>query len=217
MAGGHRHNNPQHSLPAADIRHGLRTPPGDMSGTSVNPLLAPNFGASQYKGVPAAVWHGAAHQGSVGSLVNTRSADNAHPSQTIFHSRSRSYGNTATQHNGLKESTSKARDESHDSSIVSYLQIPSSINGSKGSLAEFAAQVCEACIEECLRRLISSRSPACSGLSPPSPSSTWKSARSHRPLSNRSSQRRYHQWDSENGSCRYYRPPRCHRTSYYWL
>ncbi|KAL8763665.1 MAG: hypothetical protein Q9184_000560 [Pyrenodesmia sp. 2 TL-2023] len=141
VAGGHRHNNPQHSLPASDIRHGLRTPPGDMSRTSVNPLLAPDFGASQYKSVPAAVWHGAARQGSVGSLVHTRSTDNAHPSQTFFHSRSRSYENTATQHNGLKESMSRARDESHDSSIVSYLQIPSSINGSKGSLAEFAAQI----------------------------------------------------------------------------
>lgn len=217
VAGGHRHNGPQHSLPAADIRHGLRTPPGDMSGTSVNPLLAPNFGASQYKSVPAAVWHGATRQGSVGSLVNTRSTENAHPSQTIFHSRSRSHENTATQHNGLKESASKARDENHDSSIVSYLQIPSSINGSKGSLAEFAAQVCEACMEESLQRLISPRSPACSGLNPPLHCSTSKNARSHQPLSNRSFQRLYRRWDSENGSCRYCRPHRFPRMSYCWL
>ncbi|KAI4185624.1 MAG: hypothetical protein LQ346_005861 [Caloplaca aetnensis] len=141
VRGGQRHNNPQQSLPAADIRHGLRTPPGDMSGTSINPLLAPNLGASQYKSVPAAVWNGAARQGSVGSLVNPRSTNNAYPSQTIFHSRSRSHENPATQKNGLKELSSKARDEIHDSSIVSYLQIPSSINGSKGSLAEFAAQI----------------------------------------------------------------------------
>ncbi len=144
MLGGQRHNNPQQSLPAADIRHGLRTPPGDMSGMSVNPLLAPNLGASQYKSVPAAVWNGAARQGSVGSRVDPRSTDNPYPSQTVFHNRSRSHENPATQKNGLKEPSSKARGEIHDSSIVSYLQIPSSINGSKGSLAEFAAQVCEA-------------------------------------------------------------------------
>jgi hypothetical protein len=34
------------------------------------------------------------------------------------------------------------RRSSGDNQIVSYLQIPPSINNSKGSLAEFAAQVC---------------------------------------------------------------------------
>lgn len=141
-AGEQTHNHPKYAIAAADIRHGLRTPPGDMTGVSVNPLLAPTFGASQYKSVSAAAWNGASRQGSVGSLVDTRSTDKTQSSKNIYHGRSRSHEHTSNQQNGLKVSTSKAQTGIDDSSIVSYLQIPSSINGSKGSLAEFAAQVC---------------------------------------------------------------------------
>lgn len=42
---------------------------------------------------------------------------------------------------GLYGNSVRRRGSDNDNQIVSYLQIPSSINDSKGSLAEFAAQV----------------------------------------------------------------------------
>ncbi|KAL8678805.1 MAG: hypothetical protein Q9186_004863 [Xanthomendoza sp. 1 TL-2023] len=75
---GNPHTEYRHPLVPADIRHGLRTPPGDMNGLNPGALLE-------------------------------------RPSKT---------------HGGID-----------GTSIVAYLQIPSSINESKGSLAEFAAQI----------------------------------------------------------------------------
>lgn len=138
--GEHLPNNPHNFVPA-DIRHGLRTPPGDMSGVSVNPLLAPSFGGSQYKSVPC---HGGDRHGSVGFSVDSRSINKTQQSQVSYHNRSRSHDKCSIETNGLKDSNSRSRNGIDESSIVSYLQIPSSINGSKGSLAEFAAQVKDA-------------------------------------------------------------------------
>ncbi|KAL9017566.1 MAG: hypothetical protein Q9185_005131 [Variospora sp. 1 TL-2023] len=135
--GEHLPNNPHNFVPA-DIRHGLRTPPGDMSGVSVNPLLAPSFGGSQYKSVPC---HGGDRHGSVGFIVDSRSINKTQQSQVSYHNRSRSHDKCSIETNGLKDSSSRSRYGIDESSIVSYLQIPSSINGSKGSLAEFAAQI----------------------------------------------------------------------------
>ncbi|KAL8646571.1 MAG: hypothetical protein Q9210_006061, partial [Variospora velana] len=135
--GEHLHNNPHHFVPA-DIRHGLRTPPGDMSGVSVNPLLAPSFGGSQYKSVPC---NGGPRHGSVGSMVDSRSINKTQQPQISYHNRSRSHEKCSTETNGLKDSSSRSQNLIGESSIVSYLQIPSSINESKGSLAEFAAQI----------------------------------------------------------------------------
>ncbi|KAL8668476.1 MAG: hypothetical protein Q9168_006894 [Polycauliona sp. 1 TL-2023] len=107
-----------------DVRHGLRTPPRDMTGVSVNPLLGPHLGAYQYKSVPAVAPNPTKQQDSVGTIVNTRYTTNNQP-HTAIH----------------QEPMSKAHAGVDGASIVSYLQIPSSINESKGSLAEFAAQI----------------------------------------------------------------------------
>lgn len=216
LAGRQQHNDTKHSIRSADISHGLRTPPKDMSGVGVNPLLAPNFEGSQYKSVPSAVRDGPPRQGSLGSLVNTRPTDRAQTVQNTYHNRSRSHEHTTTQSNGPKESNTRPRSEVEDSSIVSYLQIPSSINGSKGSLAEFAAQVCHIQSKSSATEIDFSRLPACSGLSPPSHSSTSKSPRRHQHPSNRSSPKLYRQWGFENGLSRFCAPLRCHRMSYSW-
>ncbi|KAL9025223.1 MAG: hypothetical protein Q9196_005916 [Gyalolechia fulgens] len=134
------HKDSRHPAPPAETRHGLRTPPGDMSAVSVNPLLAPNFGGSQRNSVPAS-WNGASRQASVASTQNGQYYSNPHPSQPVYHSRSRSHEHPSVGTALLKETSSKTQIGIDDSSIVSYLQIPSSINESKGSLAEFAAQI----------------------------------------------------------------------------
>ncbi|KAL9598818.1 MAG: hypothetical protein Q9219_004237 [cf. Caloplaca sp. 3 TL-2023] len=133
------HSRP--SIRPAEVRHGLRTPPGDMSGVGVNPLLAPNFEASQYKSVPASAWNGAPRQGSIGSIINGRCHDNPNYSQSIYHNRSRSHEHASLNLATSKDDVPKSQRDRDESSIVSYLQIPSSVNESKGSLAEFAAQI----------------------------------------------------------------------------
>lgn len=130
-----------HSLVPADIRHGLRTPPRDMSGVSVNPLLAPNLGGYQYKSVPAVAPNATTQQNSVGTIVNTRYTTKNQPSHNGYHHRDNTRDHLSTDAATLQEPTSKAHTGADGTSIVSYLQIPSSINESKGSLAEFAAQV----------------------------------------------------------------------------
>ncbi|KAL8713106.1 MAG: hypothetical protein Q9225_006820, partial [Loekoesia sp. 1 TL-2023] len=139
--GGQLHNDSRHPIVHAEIRHGLRTPPGDMSGVSVNPLLAPNFNEAQYKSVAASAWNRASRQGSVDSFTNGRYYNKAHPPQNIYHNRSRSHEHTSANSVLAKETSSKTQNGIDEPSIVSYLQIPSSINESKGSLAEFAAQI----------------------------------------------------------------------------
>ncbi|KAL9000289.1 MAG: hypothetical protein Q9169_001006 [Polycauliona sp. 2 TL-2023] len=128
------------SLEPPDIRHGLRTPPRDMTGVSVNPLLGPNFGGYQYKSVPAVAPNPSKQQESVGTVVNTRYTTKTQPCHQGHHpgnAREPTFTDTATR----QEPAAKAHAGADGTSIVSYLQIPSSINESKGSLAEFAAQI----------------------------------------------------------------------------
>ena len=138
---GRPKNHSRHPSVGAEIHHGLRTPPGDMNGVSVNPLLAPHFSDPNYKSVPAAAWNGAPCQDSVGPVANGRCQSQTHPHQITHHNRNRSQEHTSNFSTILKERCSKTHGSIDESSIVSYLQIPSSINESKGSLAEFAAQV----------------------------------------------------------------------------
>ena len=130
-----------HIVPA-NIRHGLRTPPGDMTRVSVNPLLAPNYEGFQYKSVPAVNSTTAPRQSSVGTIPNVRYTGRAQSSHDVYHSRNRSQEqNNVTDVRVPKDQTSRHQNGVEAADIVSYLQIPSSINESKGSLAEFAAQV----------------------------------------------------------------------------
>lgn len=210
----------KHPILPTDIRRGLQTPPADMNGVSVNPLLCPNFAGSQYKSVPASTWNGASRQGSVASIANSRCTNKNQQPQNIYHNRSRSYEHTSTETGGTRQSISKTQNGLDETSIVSYLQIPSSINDSKGSLAEFAAQVCGTDMVQTWGRvsriLTASRLPACSGLSPRSPYSTSKNARLHQSPSNRLSPKPFRQWGSANGSCQYCRPRRCLKMSSFW-
>ncbi|KAL8944685.1 MAG: hypothetical protein Q9216_000253 [Gyalolechia sp. 2 TL-2023] len=137
---GQSFEDSRHPAPPAEIRHGLRTPPRDMSSVSVNPLLAPNFAETQRNSVPASSWNGVSRQDSVGSATNGHYYGTVHASQNAYHGRSRSHEHPSAGAALLNENSSKTQIGIDESSIVSYLQIPSSINESKGSLAEFAAQ-----------------------------------------------------------------------------
>ncbi|MCJ1384420.1 hypothetical protein MMC17_007536 [Xylographa soralifera] len=103
-----------------------------MNGAAVNSMLAPIYGGL-YNG--QGVTNDTLYQGRTtlqGSKVSATVARHVPGSS----SQPSSPNNGATQSN-----TTRRRSSGGDNQIVSYLQIPSSINDSKGSLAEFAAQI----------------------------------------------------------------------------
>ncbi|KAL9587453.1 MAG: hypothetical protein Q9212_000269 [Teloschistes hypoglaucus] len=123
----------------AEIRHGLRTPPKDMSGMSVNPLLASNIRFDTASAVPSV--KDPVYQNGASNAGHSQCTTKIQPNSNAPHQKSRSQENTSFAARAFQESTAGCQNGVDESSIVSYLQIPSSINESKGSLAEFAAQI----------------------------------------------------------------------------
>ena len=102
-----------------------------MNGAAVNSMLAPIYGGL-YHG------HGATNNPtSVGRTLQGSKVPAAVTRQIPGSSSQPSSPN----HGAPQSNTTRRRSSGGDNQIVSYLQIPSSINDSKGSLAEFAAQV----------------------------------------------------------------------------
>lgn len=127
---------------AAPLAHGLRTPPKEMTAASFNPVFAPG---SQYSGVPPSMPSATSYRSTAGTFSNAHPFSNAvHSSndQLSFKSASRPQSPRAHRDNTTnQEQASRRRSSSNGNAIVHYLQIPSTINDSKGSLAEFASQV----------------------------------------------------------------------------
>ena len=117
---------------------GLRTPPMEMD---VNPLLASNHGPLEYKGVPVVASKNSSYPTSHGSIGNTTYTSRAQPLRESYYPSHRSHNSTSGEEPAGSRAQASRRRNSEGSDIVHYLQIPRSINNSKGSLAEFAAQV----------------------------------------------------------------------------
>ncbi|KAL9590981.1 MAG: hypothetical protein Q9203_000177 [Teloschistes exilis] len=128
-----------YSFVPAEIRHGLRTPPKDMSGMSVNPLLASNIRFDTASAVPSVKDPG--YHNGASTAAHGQGANKIQPNPNARHHKSRSQENTSFAARAFQDSAAGGQNDVDESSIVSYLQIPSSINESKGSLAEFAAQI----------------------------------------------------------------------------
>lgn len=114
----------------APLRDGLPTPPSDMTGVAYNAIPSAAYGAKAH-GIPSHLYsHSRPHLDSfsssvVASMKTNHSATHSAPAPAKEV--------PATEPTGQKNSTGKA--------ASSALRIPSSVNDSKGSLAEFAAQV----------------------------------------------------------------------------
>ena len=128
--------------------HGLETPPQDgqdMHGIHGNPLLDPNVGCQPYQRVPV-VASNAPPYAPVGTTVDHERAFNGRqPFYNSYYSARRPDSPVLPPKQQATESehTARKRTSSDGNSIASHLQIPSTINDSKGSLPEFAAQVCK--------------------------------------------------------------------------
>lgn len=123
------------------VDHGLRTPPREMTTMNVNPLLAQSSGGLPYKGVPAARPTVASYSTSLGTVANTKYHSKAPPSHDSYRSTARPQSPVFQRDNMVRGH--RGRNSTDNTTIATYLQIPSTINDSKGSLAEFTAQVCQ--------------------------------------------------------------------------
>jgi hypothetical protein len=122
---------------ADSLRTGLPTPPSDMTGVSFNTAVSSNYGGVKSQ-------NGYHHSYPSNSLFLNNTKVNA-LAQAMMPSTQHSYNPNHNANTTLSVPKPvpqrEMSDQKSNGSIASYLQIPSSINDSKGSLAEFAAQV----------------------------------------------------------------------------
>ena len=114
---------------------GPLTPPTEMTAANANPMLAPTYGGL-YNSVPAVKLNTSQLQTNIGNYAGKSMGQPGHVSATQAQSPSQTKDAAWPA-----EITARRRSSSNGNQIVSYLQIPATINDSKGSLAEFAAQV----------------------------------------------------------------------------
>ncbi|MCJ1310099.1 hypothetical protein MMC25_003760 [Agyrium rufum] len=120
-------------------RQTLHTPPPEMDGSSMNAaLLQPRYGgfSSDVHSSESTNIGYTARNGFYGdrSLAQSMSVG---PSSTNRASSPDKWGESAE----IGDGRSRRKSSEYGNQIVSYLQIPSSINNSRGSLSEFAAQI----------------------------------------------------------------------------
>jgi hypothetical protein len=117
--------HPDWSTPS---RAGLPTPPNDMNTIVYNTTFSSTYGLQPY----------AASLPSTYSEVTPKAHESTTSTSRRFASESDEPSVKGIHRSSVLQTNTRPRTEN---SIVSYLQIPSTINGSRGSLAEFAAQV----------------------------------------------------------------------------
>ncbi|MCJ1478852.1 hypothetical protein MMC13_007536 [Lambiella insularis] len=110
--------------------------PPAMNGAAINPMLAPTYGGL-YNGYLRS--NTSAYQSNPEVPSSKPSNNSARPINGV--SSHPSSPSAANDNVAVQSNITRRRSSGGDNQIVSYLQIPSSINNSKGSLAEFAAQI----------------------------------------------------------------------------
>ncbi|KZF26732.1 hypothetical protein L228DRAFT_265102 [Xylona heveae TC161] len=124
------------------VAGGVRTPPEDMNGSKINNLVPLSYGGRSYNTLKNAYL----------TPIKSHRLSNPPtrvPSKTIpgYYNGNVSVVNSSSQPSSpssrrtAPSESAQRRRSSSASSIISYLQIPSSINNSKGSLADFAAGI----------------------------------------------------------------------------
>lgn len=125
---------------SAASKPGQAPPPRRMAESNVNPLLAPPGEVLYYKSVPATKQNARPTQTSLGTIAAVQYTSKAPPTQETRRAPSRPRS-PSFRRDGAGSMEQGRGGTAENNPIASYLQIPSSINNSKGSLADFAAQV----------------------------------------------------------------------------
>lgn len=124
---------------ADSLKNGLPTPPSDMTGVSFNTAVSSNYGVKPHNNV-----YNNAYPSTTSHLFSNTKA-NAFTQATVPVTRQNTNHNTTLSvpkpAAPQREMADQKKTNKSSGSTASYLQIPSSINDSKGNLAEFAAQV----------------------------------------------------------------------------
>ena len=116
----------------------------DMNGMNGNPLMNPIIGGHHYsQRVPVVASNAPPYVASRPTLDNSKNAVSQRPFYDSYHSAKRqpSPVQTHKENSDHGGQTSRKRASSDGNTIASHLQIPATINNSKGSLPEFSAQV----------------------------------------------------------------------------
>lgn len=136
--GSYKPSHPPSRIPSTSfVKPGLQTPPPDMTNESVGPLLPPSYGQQQFepqvgRGLPGPL-----------EIFRIPSED---PYPSLFPSKRRespplSRRNSVAQQQRPREEQPTRRRRSSTSNAGASLTVPSTVNGSKANLAEFASQV----------------------------------------------------------------------------
>ncbi|PYH44333.1 putative mucin [Aspergillus saccharolyticus JOP 1030-1] len=146
------HNSDHWTVP---FRDGLPTPPSDMNGIATYNVIPSSAYGSKLDGVTLPPY-------AKVSDYSRRDYDGA----TTMIPASKPYYQPPAKENSTREQDSQKK--SSTNSAASYLQIPSTINNSKGSLAEFAAQMtCLFWFESAAQlKAVEDRSPSAGPLAP---------------------------------------------------
>jgi len=130
---------------AAGLQHGLHTPPREMNGLTGIPSVGHDAEALQYKSVPVVSSNAPPHPTQQQTLDNRSSGHSRQnsKSQPFYNSyySARQPSPRLKKEDGPLEQSTRRRSSNDANAIAAHLQIPATINGSKGSLPEFAAQV----------------------------------------------------------------------------
>ena len=133
---GYEHRN--NGLPSPPPSHPPRMGSGDG-----NPILAANIGGQQYRRVPVVASNAPPYQTQQPTVDNSRTVNTRQPFYNTYYSANRPQSPVLPKKDNAAQNkqTARRRALSDGNSIASHLQIPASVNDSKGSLPEFAAQV----------------------------------------------------------------------------
>ena len=115
-----------------------------INGINGNPLLDSTIGGHYYnQRVPVVASNAPSYVPSRPTADNARNATGQRPFYDTYHSAKRAPSPVQMKkdNSGHDEQASRKRSSSDGNTIASHLQIPITINDSKGSLPEFAAQV----------------------------------------------------------------------------
>ena len=130
---------PERGIWSAPSRDGLHTPPEDMAGVNFNPPRPLPHGSHAQSNGYFPKPHSSSNNTAFGSFP---AAGFTGTGQNVERVHNRPHSPVARKDlSAPPEQWQRRKSSGGNNSIVSYLQIPSSINDSKGSLAEFAAQV----------------------------------------------------------------------------
>ena len=140
--------------------------PRKMAESNINPLLAPSGEVLHYKSVPATKQNARPAQTSLGTIATAQYTSKAPPTQDRQRAPSRPRS-PSFRRDGVGSMEQGRGGAAEDNPIASYLQIPSSINNSKGSLADFAAQVWGKKLHKMSEPGLIGRLPVFSGLNRP--------------------------------------------------